>query len=147
MGRLLQQQAETFQSQIRQLQESLKARDLKPVKTVPQYRYHNEPNEGPNPFDDESPRKWTFDDIMGESYPKSTLERRLAGRIAKRIARAREKREDAELNRAMRELSLDDYDDHDEQGVPMDTSNAIRGIPLELAQDENGKIMLVQKKR
>ena len=41
----------------------------------------------------------------------------------------------------MRELSLDDHDD------PMDTSNAIRGVPIELVQGENGEIMLVQKKR
>src|SRR5579884_3925959 len=45
MSRLLQQQAEGFQSQIRQLQESLKARDVKPVyrpkpkpKPKPQYQ-------------------------------------------------------------------------------------------------------------
>ncbi|GBC07220.1 hypothetical protein RclHR1_07310012 [Rhizophagus clarus] len=73
--------------------------------------------------------------------PRNTLEQRLAGKIAKRIAKARERREDAELNRAMRELSLDDHDD------PMDTSNAIRGVPIELVQGENGEIMLVQKKR
>ncbi|GES77967.1 hypothetical protein GLOIN_2v1781358 [Rhizophagus clarus] len=63
--------------------------------------------------------------------PRHILEQRLAGKIAKRITKARERREDAELNRAMRELSLDDHDD------PMDTSNAIRSVPIELVQVSN----------
>jgi hypothetical protein len=143
MGRLLQQQAETFQSQIRQLQESLKARDKKPVKPAPRYPEPEYPDDmGPNPFDDdEPPRKWTMEEIMGEPIPKNTLDRRLVNRIAKRISRARERREDAELNRAMRELSLDDHEDN------MDWSNATRGVPIELVQGENGEIMLIQKKR
>ena len=65
--------------------------------------------------------KWTFDDIMGET----TKEQRLADKIAKKIARARARREDEELNRAMRDLSL--YD----QNEPMDI-DATRGIPIEL---------------
>ena len=146
MGRLLQQQAETFHSQIRQLQESLKARDpahrRPPVhKRPPQYRYHdlNEPDEGPDvgpsPFsEDEQPRKWIFEEIMGDT------DRRLFSRIAKKMAKIRERREDEDLTRAMRDLSLDDRDN------TMDI-DATRIIPLELAQGENGEIMLVQKKR
>ncbi|GBC07426.1 hypothetical protein RclHR1_07460002 [Rhizophagus clarus] len=45
MNRLLQQQAETFQSQIHQLQESLKTRDIKPVyrpKPKPKPQYHDD---------------------------------------------------------------------------------------------------------
>ncbi|GBB86294.1 hypothetical protein RclHR1_12720001, partial [Rhizophagus clarus] len=110
MNHLLQQQAETFQSQIRQLQESLKARD------------DPYPDKGPNPFDedrdDDRHLQQKFD-IASKSAPRNTLEQRLAGKIAKRIAKARERREDAELNRAIRKLFLDDHDD------PMDTSNAI----------------------
>ncbi|GBC00479.1 hypothetical protein RclHR1_38700001, partial [Rhizophagus clarus] len=120
MSRLLQQQAETFQSQIRQLQESLKARDVKPVyrpKPKLRYYYNNDITEH-NPYPDE-----------GGPAPRHILEQRLAGKIAKRITKARERREDAELNRAMRELSLDDHDD------PMDTSNAIRSVPIELVQE------------
>ncbi|GBB96572.1 hypothetical protein RclHR1_27880004 [Rhizophagus clarus] len=144
MSRLLQQQAEGFQSQIRQLQESLKARDVKPVyrpKPKPKPQYHDDwelyaqdsyPDEGPNPFDedrdDDRHLQQLFDYASGGPAPRNTLEQRLAGKIAKRIAKARERREDAELNRAMRELSLDDHDD------PMDTSNAIRGVPIELVQ-------------
>ncbi|GBB96274.1 hypothetical protein RclHR1_27140002 [Rhizophagus clarus] len=48
-----------------------------------------------------------------------------------------DKRKDVELNKAMRELFLNDHDD------PMDTSNAIRGVPIELVQDKNGEIMLI----
>ncbi|GBC02714.1 hypothetical protein RclHR1_04780001 [Rhizophagus clarus] len=144
MSRLLQQQAEGFQSQIRQLQESLKARDVKPVyrpkpKPKPQYQddwgfYEQDPypDEGSNPFDedevDDRHLQQLFDAVPGRPAPRNTLAQRLAGKIAKRIAKARERREDAELNRAMRELSLDDHDD------PMDTSNAIRGVPIELVQ-------------
>ncbi|GBB98474.1 hypothetical protein RclHR1_32390003 [Rhizophagus clarus] len=79
-------------------------------------------------------------DIASGSAPKNTLEQRLAGKIAKRIAKARERCEDAELNRAMRELSLDDHDD------PMDTSNAIRGVPIELIQaDSCANISFIQE--
>ncbi|GET00692.1 hypothetical protein RCL_jg29027.t1 [Rhizophagus clarus] len=122
MNHLLQQQAETFQFQIHQLQESLKARDVKPV-------YRPKPKPTPRYHDD-------WDDIPDEAFNPPDEDE-----IAKRIAKARERREDAELNRAMRELFLDDHDD------PMDTSNAIRGVPIELVQGENGEIMLVQKKR
>ncbi|GBB93547.1 hypothetical protein RclHR1_21930005 [Rhizophagus clarus] len=136
MNRLLQQQTETFQSQIRQLQESLKVRDVKPIyrpkpKPKPQYRDDWElyaqdsyPDEGPNPFDedrkDDRHFQQLFDYALGKPAPRNTLEQRLAGKIAKRITKARERREDAELNRVMRELFLDDHDD------PMDTSNTIR---------------------
>jgi hypothetical protein len=145
MGRLLQQQAETFQSQIRQLQEGLKARDSKPKPVKRAVRYEYDPNlegwkgfpdPGPNPFDDgaEGPhRKYTFDDIMG------IPEQKLASRIAKRL---RERREDEALNRAMRNLSLNDNVDQNKMDI-----DAIRGIPIELVQGENGEIMLVQKKR
>ncbi|GBB92508.1 hypothetical protein RclHR1_20170008 [Rhizophagus clarus] len=119
MSRLLQQQAEGFQSQIRQLQESLKARD------------DPYPDEGPNPFDEDmnpDDLQQLFDAVPGRPAPRNTLAQRLAGKIAKRIAKARERREDDELNRAMRDLSLNDHDD------PMDTSNAVRGVPIELVQ-------------
>ncbi|GBC00455.1 hypothetical protein RclHR1_38620001 [Rhizophagus clarus] len=143
MSRLLQQQAEGFQSQIRQLQESLKARDVKPVyRPKPKPRYHDDwelyvqdsyPDEGPNPFGedkiDDGYLQQLFDYASGGPAPRHTLEQRLAGKIAKRISKARERREDAELNRAMRKLFLDDHDD------PMDTSNAIRSVPIELVQE------------
>ncbi|GBB96966.1 hypothetical protein RclHR1_28850001, partial [Rhizophagus clarus] len=90
--------------------ESLKARD------------DPYPDEGPNLFDEDRNNdrhlQYIFDVASG-SAPRNTLEQRLASKIAKRIAKARERREDAKLNRAMRELSLNDHDD------PMDTSNAI----------------------
>jgi hypothetical protein len=139
MGRLLQQQAETFQSQIRQLQEGLKARDSKPkpVRRAVRYEYIPEPDypddEGPNPFDDEFHRKYTFDDIMG------IPEQKLASKIARKL---RERREDEALNRAMHNLSLNDNVDQNRMDI-----DAIRGIPIELVQGENGEIMLVQKKR
>ncbi|GBB99184.1 hypothetical protein RclHR1_03440017 [Rhizophagus clarus] len=108
------------------------------------YAYDSYPDNGPNSFDedrDDDMHLQQVFDVASRSAPRNTLEQRLAGKIAKKIAKARERREDAELNRAMRELFLDDHDD------PMDTSNTIRGVPIELVQDENGKIMLVQKKR
>ncbi|GBC00611.1 hypothetical protein RclHR1_39060002, partial [Rhizophagus clarus] len=122
--------------------ESLKARDVKPVyRSKPKLRYHYDwelyaqddiPDEGPNPFDedrnDDRHLQQLFDYASGGPAPRNTLEQRLADKIAKRIIKARERREDAELNRAMRELSLDDHDD------PMDTFNAIRGVPIELVQ-------------
>ncbi|GBC01616.1 hypothetical protein RclHR1_42610001, partial [Rhizophagus clarus] len=156
MSRLLQQQAGTFQSQIRQLQESLKALDVKPVyrlkpKPKPQYRDDWElivqdsyANEGSNPCNedrnDNRHLQQLFDYASGGPAPRNTLEQRLAGKIAKKITKARKRRENAELNRAICELSLDDHDD------PMDTSNAIRGVSIKLIQGENGEIMLVQKK-
>ncbi|GBB92570.1 hypothetical protein RclHR1_20240008 [Rhizophagus clarus] len=111
MSRLLQQQAETFQSQIRQLQE----------------------NKGSNLFDedrdDDRHLQQVFDYASDRPAPRIyTLEQRLANKIAKRIAKAKERCEDAELNRAMCDLSLNDHDN------PMDTSNAIRGVPIELVQ-------------
>ncbi|GBB93000.1 hypothetical protein RclHR1_20990004 [Rhizophagus clarus] len=91
------------------------------------------PDEGPNPFDDDRDDdrhlQQLFDYASGGPAPRNTLEQRLANKIAKRIAKAKERREDAELNRAMRELFLNDYDD------PMDTFNAIRGVPIELVQE------------
>jgi hypothetical protein len=141
MGRLLQQQAETFQSQIRQLQESLKARDSKPIKRpaprrVLQPGFDDPDDMGPNPFDDDQP-KWSFEDIMG----RNTFEQRLANKIARQIAKDKARREEEELNRAMRGLSLNDDRDND---MDIDTT---RGIPVELVQGENGEIMLIQKKR
>ena len=88
MGRLLQQQAETFQSQIRQLQKGLKARDSKPKPVRRAVRYEYDPNlegwedfpdPGPNPFDDEFHRKYIFDEIMG------IPEQKIASKIAKRL--------------------------------------------------------------
>ncbi|GBC00015.1 hypothetical protein RclHR1_37080001, partial [Rhizophagus clarus] len=101
--------------------ESLKARDVKPVykpkpKPKPQYyddwelyAYNLYPDKGPNPFDEDR------NDDMHLQYLFDIA--------------TRERREDAELNKAMRELFLDDHDD------PMDTSNAIRGVPIELVQE------------
>ncbi|GET00652.1 hypothetical protein GLOIN_2v1781358 [Rhizophagus clarus] len=112
---------------------------VKPVyrpKPKPKPRYYDNwddiPDEAFNPPDedevDNRHLQQLFDYASGEPTPRNTLAQRLAGKIAKRITKARERREDAELNRAMRELSLDDHDD------PMDTSNAIRGVPIELVQ-------------
>jgi hypothetical protein len=66
-------------------------------------------------------------------------EQKLASKIARKL---REKREDEALNRAMRNLSLNDNVDQSRMDI-----DAIRGIPIELVQGENGEIMLVQKKR
>ncbi|GBC07216.1 hypothetical protein RclHR1_07310008 [Rhizophagus clarus] len=124
--------------------ESLKTRDVKSVyrpKPKPKPRYHDDwevyaqdgiPDEGPNPFDevkDDDRYLQQIFDMASRSAPRNTLEQRLAGKIAKRIAKVRERREDAELNRAMRELFLDDHND------PIDTSNAIQGVPIELVQE------------
>ncbi|GBB84351.1 hypothetical protein RclHR1_10980003 [Rhizophagus clarus] len=81
-----------------------------------------DPDEGPNLFDDDRDPddhlQQIFDYASGRSAPRNT-EQRLASMIAKRIAKARKRREDDELNRAMCDFFLDDHDD------PMDTSNAI----------------------
>ncbi|GBC00950.1 hypothetical protein RclHR1_40070001, partial [Rhizophagus clarus] len=111
-------------------------------KPKPKPRYHDDnyiteydpyPDGGPNLFnedgDDDRHLQQLFDYASGGLAPRNTLTQRLAGKIAKRIAKARERCEDAELNRAMRELSLDIHDDL------MDTSNAIRGVPIEFVQE------------
>ncbi|GBB98831.1 hypothetical protein RclHR1_33340003, partial [Rhizophagus clarus] len=74
-------------------------------KSKPKPQYHDDwelyaqdsyPDEGPNPFDkdrnDDRHLQQLFD-IASGSAPRNTLEQRLAGKIAKRIAKARERRE------------------------------------------------------
>ncbi|GET03956.1 hypothetical protein RCL_jg24287.t1 [Rhizophagus clarus] len=83
-----------------------------------------------NPYPDES------SNLFNEDINHNDDDRHLH-KIAKRIAKARKKYDDTELNKAMRELSLDDHDNS------MNTSNTIRGMPIELVQVKSAKVVKI----
>ncbi|GBB93772.1 hypothetical protein RclHR1_22290003 [Rhizophagus clarus] len=103
-------------------------------KPKPKPQYHNNWElYAQNPYPDES------SNLFNEDINHNDDDRHLH-KIAKRIAKARKKYDDTELNKAMRELSLDDHDNS------MNTSNTIRGMPIELVQaDPCANVFFIQE--
>jgi len=142
LNRLLKEQAEnltsTFKAQIQALQDKITQQSVQPVQTSsrssrPSYRnarqYH-EDAESENPFDDDD-RKWSFEEIMGESKTNKMMEDFAVFNLARK--KARKAKLNQQVNRLAGQMSgLKIDDDFD----PMDTSNLADGSVV--FTDENG---------
>jgi len=140
LNRLLKEQAEnltsTFKAQIQALQDKITQQSVQPVQTKssrPSYRnarqYH-EDAESENPFDDDD-RKWSFEEIMGESKTNKMMEDFAVFNLARK--KARKAKLNQQVNRLAGQMSgLKIDDDFD----PMDTSNLADGSVV--FTDENG---------
>jgi hypothetical protein len=159
--RLLKQQAEIFQTQIRELQKSLKPQQQPlrqkrvappvvkkpPLEYDPEYMpsdwydplpdeaYYADPDEPEEkPFSElsEEQKQQIFDRVLGNTKRN---ERDLVKRIARKLRQAKDKREDRELAQAMRDLTIDDNS--------MDV-DVMRSQKLELEEDNDGNIYVVR---
>ena len=141
LNRLLKEQAEnltsTFKAQIQALQDRITQQSVQPVQTKPSrlpvsfknLRQYHEDYEGDNPFDDD--RKWSFEEIMGESKPNKMMEDFAIFNHARKKARKAEWNQKVnKLAGQMSGLKIDDDFD------PMDTSNLADGSVV--FTDENG---------
>jgi hypothetical protein len=140
LNRLLKEQAEnltsTFKAQIQALQDKITQQSVQTVQAKssrPSYRnarqYH-EDAESENPFDDDD-RKWSFEEIMGESKPNKMMEDFAIFTHARKRARKAEWNQKVnKLAGQMSGLKIDDDFDS------MDTSNLADGSVV--FTDENG---------
>jgi hypothetical protein len=128
-----QDQVQSFQNQIQTLQEKLTEQQTarqQATQVVPKQNAVNE-----------------VLDVMGLSKPYQTNDTvtRMAERMAKKLTKAQERREERELIRAMQGLSIDDDDDDN----PIATTNAVRASgqvigTLDDVDDENYTVQLVR---
>lgn len=138
LNKLLQAHTENltknFQAQLQNLQEKVTqpmpqpaqpARPPIPSKiTENMHRYYED--NAPNPFEDN--RQWSMEEIMGSAYPKPVM--KIAEKVARNMARAKERQEDRELARAMRDLHLEGREPE-----PMDI-DAVRIGDVEVSKDD-----------